>query len=550
MQVEVQLTYAPIPSEVPPPAPATGAGAWVEFRGLVRSQENGRAITALEYEAYEPMAEREVRRLLNELGARYGCLAARVIHRIGVVPVGQAALYVGIAAEHRAEAFKLLTEFMYRLKQDVPIWKRRAIPAAEIGGVSPHPWVGVSMPGVDRGPGEPARPADVLGLLRRLCGQLEAERLPLAQAIGRVLREPVCAPEDLPPFDRAAVDGYAVRLDDPSTEFRVVDVIRAGAWQPRKLDRGEAVRIATGAALPCEGLQVLMKEDVQTTGDTIRVNRRTADRNIRTRGEDARAGQRLVEPGSVVTPGVAALLAGLGRVEVWVTRLPRVRHIATGNEIVPPAQAPAPGQIRDSNSILVRAFLGQWGIVPQQTLLGDDDAALRAALRNLEPGLDLLLISGGASVGEQDFTRRLLDEAGFVVHVSKTAARPGRPLIVAQRGSTLAFGLPGNPLAHLVCLNVYVRAALQAWSGSTASDDFHRGVLAGELATDRSQQETFWPARSDCAEGTWMLRPLPWRSSGDLTVLARANALIRVPTGAHRFVPGSWVEFVPARPAL
>lgn len=133
MDIKIQLTSEAIPDHQPPPT-VTVLGAWVEFRGVVRSKENGQAIAALEYEAYAPMAEREMRRLLSELTTAQPCLTAHVIHRIGVVPVGAAAIYVGIAARHRAEAFALLAGFMDRLKQDVPIWKRRALTAGQLTG--------------------------------------------------------------------------------------------------------------------------------------------------------------------------------------------------------------------------------------------------------------------------------------------------------------------------------------------------------------------------------------------------------------------------------
>lgn len=128
MHIEVQLTNSSIAGALPPPV-LSGVGAWVEFRGVVRGEEDGLPIAALEYEAYSPMAEREMRRILEELAGRHPCLAARVVHRVGVIPVGEAAIYVGVAGTHRAEAFALLTQFMDRLKRDVPIWKRRALSA-------------------------------------------------------------------------------------------------------------------------------------------------------------------------------------------------------------------------------------------------------------------------------------------------------------------------------------------------------------------------------------------------------------------------------------
>jgi molybdopterin molybdotransferase len=393
----------------------------------------------------------------------------------------------------------------------------------------------------------PAHTLEVLALLARICPPLAPERVSLAEALGRTLHEPARAAEDQPPFDRSAFDGYAVRLDDPTTRFRVVDEIRAGDWKPRLLGPGDAVRIATGGALPSEGLQVVMREDTQREGEWVTILRRDAERNIRSRGEDAQAGQVLIEAGLVLGPGSLALMASLGCAQPLVTRLPRVLHVATGNEIVPPEQTPAPGQIRDSNSTLVRAFLRRWGIEPEQCRVPETQSAAETAIANrpgpILAGLDLLLISGGASVGEQDFTRPLLEALGFTIHVSATTARPGKPLIVAQHGSTVAFGLPGNPLAHFVCLNLYVRGALRALTARPAEPPFHTGTLAAELEGGGNSRDTFWPSRWSLVEGTATLAPLRWSNSGDLTSLATANALIRVPAGTERLPRGSRVEF-------
>jgi molybdopterin molybdotransferase len=311
------------------------------------------------------------------------------------------------------------------------------------------------------------------------------------------------------------------------------------------------VRIATGATLPCDGLQVVMKEDAHVEAGQLTVVQRDDERNIRFRGEDAPAGAVLVEAGAILLPGTLALLASVGCTRPLVTQSPRVLHLATGNEIVPPERTPEGGQIRDSNSTLVHAFLGQWEIVPDQTRVADDWPRLiseiqnpKSEVRNQKSEIDLLLVSGGASVGEHDFTRRLLEESGFTIHVSKTTARPGKPLIVAQRGGTVAFGLPGNPLAHFVCLNLYVRAALEALTGQSNKTTFVTGELAADLAAGGNTRETFWPAFWTLRDGVAMLTPLRWSSSGDLTSLATANALVRVTAGTERFQRGSRMKFV------
>ena len=389
---------------------------------------------------------------------------------------------------------------------------------------------------------------EIIARVNEISQPLAAERVSLETAMGRVLREPVCAPEDQPAFDRSAVDGYAVRLDDDSSEFRIVDEIRAGDWKPRELQRGETVHISTGGALPGDNLQVVMKEDVQVSGESVRITQRSKSGNIRLRGEDARAGQALVESGTMLQPGTLALLASVGHAQPLVTRVPQVLHLATGNEIVPPEQTPQHGQIRDSNSILIRSFLQPWKIVPEQLRVPEDEAVAKAesGKRKAEiENADLLLISGGASVGEHDFTRRLLEHFGFEILISKTATRPGKPLIVARRGNQIAFGLPGNPLAHFVCLNVFVRVALEKFSGRSVEDMFQIGMLAEKLEADGNARETFWPARFELNDGLVQLTPLRWSSSGDLTSLGTSNALIRINAGCKDVPMGAVVEFLP-----
>jgi molybdopterin molybdotransferase len=389
--------------------------------------------------------------------------------------------------------------------------------------------------------------AEVISLLNELCQPLAPEHVPLNDTVGRLLREPVAAPEDQPPFDRSAVDGFVIRLDDLSSEFRVVDEIRAGDWKPRVLQQGEAMRINTGGAVPGNDLQVVMKEDVQADGGAIRIARRSNARHIRFRGEDARAGQVLVESGTKLLPGTLALLASIGHARPLCTRLPRVIHLATGNEIVAPDQTPLRGQIRDSNSILVRAFLKCWNIEPHQMRLPEDETGAKAESEKRKAEIettDLLLISGGASVGEHDFTRGLLEHFGFKILTNKTSMRPGKPLIVARRGNAIAFGLPGNPLAHFVCLNLFIRVTLERFSGVGLQSLFQQGIMAAPLEADRNARETFWPGLVRCADATLELTPLNWSSSGDLTSLARANALIRVPPGCADLAAGATVEFV------
>ena len=545
MKIEIQLTTEPIAEKIFPPHrwPAAKTGAWLEFRGIVRGDEDGQPIAAIEYEAYAQMVEREIRRLLEALADKYPCHAAKVIHRTGVIPIGETAIYVGVAGRHRAEAIALLTEFMNRMKQDVPVWKRRALPVDFVGDTAsslilpetkkknPHFAVGKSLD-------------DAMAEINSRCQPLSPVRVSLQDAFGRVLREEVCAPEDLPANDRSTRDGYAILADDTSEDFQIVDSIHAADWKPRQLLRGEAVRVATGAALPCTSVRVVMQENAERNGDRIRIVNREDGLNLRKRGEDMKAGQTLVQSDKRLDAGKLALLASVGRTQPLVSPRLRVLHFTTGDEIIPPDQTPKPGQIRDSNSILIQASLAKFGVELMHVHLPENfNAAWHQGHGQNIATADVILVSGGASVGDTDFTQAWIEKHGFQIAFRRINLRPGAPLIFGVNGMRVAFGLPGNPLSHFVCFHFAVATALARLSGE-ATPRFLTGKLAAKLDDSACPRETLWPARLEFFGGELRLHPLPWASSGDVTCLASANALLRVPVNCASLAAGAAVEFL------
>ena len=512
---------------------------------MVRGEENGQAISALEYEAYPEMAEREIRHILESLAAKHPCLAAKVIHRVGVIPVGDTAIYVGVASPHRAEAIALLAEFMDRLKQDVPIWKRRARSAEHRLGTNPN-----AVRNTPRRCSalQPLSLDEAVSEIISRCPPLPAVRAPLAEAFGRALRETVCAPEDLSPCDRSTRDGYAILQNDESETFSVMDTLHAADWKPRQIKPGEAVRVATGASLPCENLRVTLQENVERTGDQIRILRRETARNISLRGEDLRAGEPLLPAGTKLDAGALALLATAGNVNPLVSPRLRVCHFTTGDEIIPPDQTPKPGQIRDSNSFLIRGLLQRFPCELTQKHLPENFELAKqeiSAFRFPLSAFDLILVSGGASVGEKDFTRPLLEWLGFEIAFSQINLRPGRPLIFGVNGSRVAFGLPGNPLSHFVCFHFAVATALACLTGGKPPN-FLRGQLAEKLDDKPCPRETLWPAKLEISpDATARLHPLAWANSGNVACLASANALVRVPANTGPLEQSAGVDFLP-----
>lgn len=372
---------------------------------------------------------------------------------------------------------------------------------------------------------------EVWDLLRGHVIAREAVETELADALGAVLREDVKAPEDQPAFDRSAVDGFVVRADDSSESFRLVGEIRAGDGRRHALAAGEVLRIATGASVP-EGGEVIMLEDAKASGDVVRFARRGLD-HVRRRGEDAKVGDVIASAGTLIGAGTIGLLASVGCVRPKVTRALDALHVATGNEIVGAEQSPSAGQVRDSNSPLVAAWARSRRLRIRQRRVGEDADSLRRAI---EGHRDLLLVSGGASVGGHDCTEEVLDAAGFEILVTKVAVRPGKPLIVGRRGGEWAFGLPGNPLSHFVCLHVFVDAAVSMMCGGPTAPLLRKARVSSSIAGN--PRETWWPA----VEETDGLRPLPWVSSGDLTALATADALVRVPSSG--LAAGAEAEFI------
>jgi molybdopterin molybdotransferase len=387
--------------------------------------------------------------------------------------------------------------------------------------------------------------------IREHTASLAPEEVPLASAQGRILREPVAAAEDMPAFDRSAMDGYAVRANDAAEEFELVGEIRAGQSSDQKIGPKQAIRILTGARLPGPGLKVIMQEHVELRDGKIRVTKRAAGDNVRKRGEDARAGEVLLEPGVTLDATALALLASIGKTPLLVSRQPRILHLTTGDEIVPPEQTPGEGQIRNSNAALIAALCREHGVDAVTHFHAGDE--LRALIETFAQAqadtFDLVLISGGSGQGAYDFTGELFKYLGATIHFREVNVRPGKPLIFGTGSSQIVFGLPGNALSHFVCFHLFVRQALDrllARHQSTAT----RGFLAETMADTQNGRETWWPAEAGFAGGKLECRALPWKSSGDITRLPAANALIQVPASTSQLAKGTMVELLLTRTIL
>ena len=370
---------------------------------------------------------------------------------------------------------------------------------------------------------------------------LAAEPVPVADAAGRVLAVDARARVDLPPFDCSAMDGYAVRAADTPGMLVVVDRSAAGRPAGASLGAGEAVAISTGAVVP-EGADAVVPVERSDGGrERVRVEAAEPGANVRPRGGDARAGDVVVEAGASVGPAQVGALAGAGVETVDCGRRPRVAVLATGTELRPPGAPLGPGEIYESNTAMLAAQLRRAGAEPVVLRpVADDEALTRAAL---EQGLDadVLLTSGGVSVGEHDLVRALLAELGVAEVFWRVAVRPGKPVAFGTRGETLVFGLPGNPVSSLVGFELFVRPALLALQGARdPAPAYLPGRLAAALRRNGARDQL---VRARSARGG-LLHPLSGQESHMIARAAAADALVLVPRGEGEVAAGAEVSWL------
>jgi molybdopterin molybdotransferase len=360
---------------------------------------------------------------------------------------------------------------------------------------------------------------------------LPSELVPMESALGAVLAEDVAADVDLPPFDRSAMDGYALRAEDVQrapAELEVVGQVRAGRVPERSVGRGQAVEIMTGAPVPegATAVQQVEKTRKLDGGRLVSIEEPVeAGAHIARRASEVRRGDVVLRAGERLEPAHLAVLAACGRGRVRVGRRPRLCLLVTGDELVGVEAVPRPGQIRNSNEFAVAAQARQAGAEVRSLGVVPDDAERISAAVASGLEADVLVASGGVSEGAYDLVEPALARHGVEVLFAKVAIKPGAPLVFGVRGATLVFGLPGNPVSAQVTFDVFVRAALLRLQGARVVS---RPVLEAELAApvkNRSGRTNHLPVRLRQERGRLVAAPLPSKGSADIVAHARANAL-------------------------
>jgi molybdopterin molybdotransferase len=368
------------------------------------------------------------------------------------------------------------------------------------------------------------------------------ENVPLSNACQRVLAETVVSAVDLPPFDNSAMDGYAVRSADvigakPNSpvKLKLIGRVVAGDVFSSELAAGNCVRLFTGSPIPRGGDAVVMQEDTrvvpESSGDVFVLEPVKAAENVRPRGEDVTVGSTLAAPGVFLGAARLGLLAAAGVAQVSVGRRPIVGLLATGSELKEPGQSLASGQIYESNRLALAALVTQAGGIPKTfPLIRDSLEATRQALSQAFEQYDVVVTSGGVSVGEMDFVKDAVTASGGELKFWKVAIKPGRPFVMGRRGSKLLFGLPGNPVSAIVTFLLLVRPALLRWQGATeVSLPKTWGVLAEPVANPGTRRH-FLRVRVD---SNGHVRSAGIQASHVLTSLALADGLLDFAPGTN-----------------
>ena len=374
--------------------------------------------------------------------------------------------------------------------------------------------------------------------------RLPAEDVPLCDAPWRVLARDLVAGEDHPPFPAATMDGYAVVADDPSPWREVIGRQTAGYVEDLDVSLGAAAWITTGSPVPAGATAVVPVEATEIADEHVIVHQEHVEEgeNIRPIGVDLAKGSVVLRAGSLLGPAEMGLLAGLGIDPVAVIRRPRVSVLSTGNELVEPAEIPGPGQIRDSNRFSLLAALQEAGAEVIWAGRGPDDHdALRDSLVQRIAESDVVITSGGVSMGDLDLIKPLLTELADV-HFRRVFMKPGKPFNFATSGDTLIFSLPGNPVSALVGFEVFLRPALHTMLGATTVDRPRVQVRIDHRLRPSDRIEFQRAVVRVAADGTLQAATTGPQTSSRLVSLVGANALIVVPPGVDALPEGSRVE--------
>jgi molybdopterin molybdotransferase len=376
--------------------------------------------------------------------------------------------------------------------------------------------------------------------------RLDSERVVLSESLGRILAEDVFSDMDMPPFDKSAVDGFACMLENLSINsmtLEIIETIPAGTVPQNAILPGQCSKIMTGAMVPSGATCVIMVEDSEKAGEhQVKVTPVNTGNNICYRGEDIRNGDLVLPKGIQITPAHIAVLASVGAVTPLVTKLPAIAIISTGDELVEPAITPAPAQIRNSNAMQMEAQIRTVPAIPAYYgIVSDEGPELRKIIDLALSENDVVLLTGGVSMGDFDFVPGVMQDAGIEILFKSIAIQPGKPTVFGRRNNTFIFGLPGNPVSSFVLFELMVKPFLRRMMGCTTEPVEFRLPIGVDFTRRKSARKSMIPVI--IREGA--VFPVEYHGSAHINAYSVANGIMSVEIGTTIIKKG---ELVYVRP--
>ena len=370
------------------------------------------------------------------------------------------------------------------------------------------------------------------------------ERVDFNQALYRILAENIYSDTDMPPFDKAAVDGYACRGADLGRDLEVLEVIPAGKVPARPVEEGQCTKLMTGAMVPKGADTVIMVEQTQEVNPgVIRFTGQKTSANIAIKAEDVRKGDLVLEKGILILPQHIAIMASVGWIEPLVARQPKVAILSTGDELVEPSAQPGAGQIRNSNGFQLMAQVRASHCIPHyQGIIPDDEEATDQAISKALNENDMVVLTGGVSMGDFDFVPKIMRKNKVDILFQKVAVKPGKPTVFGKTDRAYIFGLPGNPVSSFINFEVFAKPLLFKMMGS----EWNPGELTLEMGMDFSRRKAdrleFLPVTID---KSGLVVPVGYHGSAHIHAMCLADGIMSIPAGIHEIKKGAPVHVRP-----
>lgn len=370
---------------------------------------------------------------------------------------------------------------------------------------------------------------------------IDKETVDIKDSLNRVLRQDVKSDMDMPPFDKSAMDGFACRMEDIGNELELIETIPAGYKPTKEIGKNQCSKIMTGAMIPLGADCVIIVEDTEELTDgKVKFQKGKTSVNICLKAEDVVKGDHLLDSGLRITPSVIASLALTGCVNPEVSIKPKIGIISTGDEIVEPYQMPMASQIRNTNSYQLLAQLYQLGCIPTYYgIVKDTKEATGNAIRKAKSENDLIILTGGVSMGEFDLVPGLLKENGFNILFDKVAIQPGKPTVFGRDGNKFVFGLPGNPVSSYLIFEIFVKEFLNKSMGLSQPVKLRKCILAKDFTRKRNVRHAWIPVSIDSNN---FASPVEYHGSAHITALPQADGIMSVPVGVSELKKGEQID--------